>query len=198
MLFLGSGPPDPCDCCRANPFQISLCELPADFDCQSNCGNGELKRKTYRLYSEVLYRVTSHLDSYILLTSVLEVPYPSWAVASCRSAKPAGGTPKFNATQYRNRGDWSPCILCAAGYTLMKLTLPPFLIPLPHLSPPSLSTAPVGQENWTPLKVISSATRKYLKKEEKFVGCKLSGEFSRCGSTKLCLRIRGHYRNWLL
>ena len=49
----------------------------------------------------------------------------------------------------------------------MKLTLLPFLIPLPHLSPPSLSTAPVGQENWTPLKVISSATRKYLKKEEK-------------------------------
>ena len=56
-----------------------------------------------------LYRVTSHLDSYILLTSVLLVSEPAWAVASCRRARPAGGNPKFNTTQYRNRGDWSPC-----------------------------------------------------------------------------------------
>ena len=66
----------------------------------------------------------------------------------------------------------------ARGYSIMKLTLLPFLIPLPHLSPPSLSTAPMGQENWTPLKVISSATRKYLKRERKFGERCLSGEYS--------------------
>ena len=47
--------------------------------------------------------MTRHLDSYILLTSLLEV------LGQYRSAKKV--TPKFNATQYRNQGDGSPCRL---------------------------------------------------------------------------------------
>ena len=45
----------------------------------------------------------------LLLLGSIVLKWLKDAVASCRSAKPARGTPKFNATQYWNQGDWSPC-----------------------------------------------------------------------------------------
>ena len=47
----------------------------------------------YTVFQGFNYRVTRQLESYILLQSICEFPWPAWAGASCSSGPQAGGTP---------------------------------------------------------------------------------------------------------
>ena len=67
-----------------------------------------------------LYRVTHHLDSYILLTS--KQKFLRLVGRYCSYILPTQALSTFNlmSTEYRNQGDVSPCIIISLNRQLCK------------------------------------------------------------------------------